>query len=66
MACWACQKRAQERLAKMKEQAEHIKKMQAAQSAMPPARKELIPPEVELTDANSDYFAAKMKLFWKL
>ena len=64
MACWACQKRAQERLAKIKEQAELIKKMQA--TPQEPARKELIPPEVELTDANSDYFAAKMKLFGKL
>jgi len=45
----------------MKEQAELIKKMQA--TPQEPARKELIPPEVELTDANSDYFAAKMKLF---
>ncbi len=64
MACGSCQKRAQERLARMKQQAELIKKVQSTPSE--PSRKEIIPPEVELTDANSDYFIAKMKLYWKL
>lgn len=64
MACGSCQKRAQERLAKMKQQAELIKKIQSKPSE--PARKEIIPPDMQIEDANTEYFEAKMKLFWKL
>lgn len=64
MACGSCQKRAQERLAKMKQQAELIKKIQSTPSE--PARKEVLPPDMNIEDANTEYFAAKMKLFGKL
>lgn len=64
MACGSCQKRAQERLAKMKQQAELIKKMQSTPSE--PARKEVLPPDMQIEDANTEYFEAKMKLFGKL
>ena len=40
MACGSCQKRAQERLAKMKQQAELIKKMQSTPSE--PARLKML------------------------
>ena len=64
MACGSCQKRAQERLAKMKQQAELIKKIQSTPSE--PARKEVLPPDMNIEDANTEYFAAKMRLFGKL
>ena len=64
MACGSCQKRAQERLARMKQQAELIKKMQSTPSE--PARKEVLPPDMQIEDANTEYFEAKMKLFGKL
>ena len=64
MACGSCQKRAQERLARMKQQAELIKKIQSTPSE--PARKEVLPPDMNIEDANTEYFAAKMKLFGKL
>ena len=64
MACGSCQKRAQERLARMKQQAELIKKIQSTPSE--PARKEVLPPDMQIEDANTEYFEAKMKLFWKL
>lgn len=64
MACGSCQKRAQERLARMKQQAELIKKIQSTPSE--PARKEVLPPDMNIEDANTEYFEAKMKLFGKL
>ena len=64
MARGSCQKRAQERLAKMKQQVELIKKIQSTPSE--PARKEVLPPDMNIEDANTEYFAAKMKLFGKL
>ena len=66
MACGSCQKRAQERLAKMKQQAELIKKMSQNATSSQPARKEILPPDMQIEDANTEYFEAKMKLFWKL
>lgn len=64
MACGSCQKRAKERAAQLKKQAERMKQIQ---ESVPKSteKKNIIPESVELTDANTAYFEAKMKLFWK-
>lgn len=63
MACGWCQKRAKERAAQLKKQAELMKK-QKENKWTAVVKKDIIPENVNFTDANTAYFEAKMKLFW--
>jgi len=64
MACGSCQKRAQERAAQIKRQAEMLQKIKSQPAE--PATEKVLPDEVDVESINSPYFEAKMKLFWKL
>lgn len=63
MACGWCQKRAKERAAQLKKQAELMKK-QSENKVATSSKKALIPENVNFSDANTAYFEAKQKLFW--
>lgn len=67
MACEACKKRAEARVAQMKAQAEKLAKLkEQGKSLNDWPRPDLIKSDVEYKSVNSDYFEAKAKLYWWL
>lgn len=64
MACQACKKRAEERAAQLKAQAERLAKIkEQSKTNTSEARTDLLQEDVKYKSMNTEYFEAKAKLY---